>query len=57
MEFPEKWKEMKDLLALSNVLELVSVYRLSYLPEEQCRPRVLSVVTAMPKYCLPLGCP
>jgi nitroreductase len=40
MEFPEKWEEIKDLLAVPDVLELMAVYRLGYLPEEQRRPTI-----------------
>jgi nitroreductase len=40
MEFPEKWEEIKNLLAVPDVLELMAVYRLGYLPEEQRRPTI-----------------
>ncbi|MDX6380799.1 MAG: hypothetical protein QOI57_1823, partial [Rubrobacteraceae bacterium] len=40
MEFPEKWEEIKNLLAVPDVLELMAVYRLGYLPEERRRPTI-----------------
>ncbi len=40
MEIPEKWEEIKGLLAVPDGLELMAVYRLGYLPEERDRPRI-----------------
>ena len=40
MEFPEKWAEIKELLEVPDDLELMAVYRLGYLPEEQRRPTI-----------------
>ena len=40
MEIPEKWEEMKALLAVPDELELMAMYRLGYLPEERNRPRI-----------------
>ncbi|MDP8953125.1 MAG: nitroreductase family protein [Actinomycetota bacterium] len=40
MEIPEKWEEIKGLLAAPDDLELMAVYRLGYLPEERHRPRI-----------------
>lgn len=41
MEIPEKWGEIKDLLKVpEGDLELMAVYRLGYLPEEQKRPTI-----------------
>ncbi len=40
MEFPEKWNEIKGLLEVPEDLELMAVYRLGYLPEEQRRPTI-----------------
>jgi nitroreductase len=40
MEIPEKWEEIKGLLAVPNDLELMAIYRLGYLPEERRRPTI-----------------
>ena len=40
MEFPERWEEIKGLLEVPDDLELMAVYRLGYLPEEQRRPTI-----------------
>ncbi len=40
MEIPEKWQEIKALLAVPDDLELMAVYRLGYLPEEKRRPTI-----------------
>jgi len=40
MEIPEKWQEIKTLLAVPDDLELMAVYRLGYLPEEKRRPTI-----------------
>jgi nitroreductase len=40
MELPEKWEEIKTLLDVPGDLDLMAVYRLGYLPEEERRPRI-----------------
>ena len=40
MELPEKWQEIKALLRVPDDLELMAVYRLGYLPEENRRPSI-----------------
>lgn len=40
MEIPENWEEVKGLLKVPEDLELMAVYRLGYLPEEQRRPTI-----------------
>jgi nitroreductase len=40
MEFPEKWEQIKRLLEVPDDLELMAVYRLGYVPEEQRRPTI-----------------
>ena len=40
LEIPEKWQEIKTLLAVPDDLELMAVYRLGYLPEEKRRPTI-----------------
>ena len=40
MEFPEKWEQIKRLLEVPKDLELMAVYRLGYVPEEQRRPTI-----------------
>ena len=40
MEVPEKWEEVKRLLAVPDDLELMAVYRLGYVPEERRRPTI-----------------
>ncbi|MDQ2670057.1 MAG: nitroreductase family protein [Gemmatimonadota bacterium] len=40
MEVPGRWQEIVDLLRVPDSLELMAVYRLGYLPEEQRRPAI-----------------
>ena len=40
MEIPENWKRLQDLLKVPDDLELMAVYRLGYLPENQRRPTI-----------------
>ncbi|MBB6098277.1 nitroreductase [Deinobacterium chartae] len=40
MEIPEYWAEIQALLEVPEDLELMAVYRLGYLPEEQRRPSI-----------------
>ena len=40
MEVPEKWEEIKRLLAVPDDLELMAVYRLGYVPQERRRPTI-----------------
>ncbi len=40
MEIPEKWDEIKRLFKVPDDLELMAVYRLGYVPEEQRRPTI-----------------
>jgi nitroreductase len=40
MEVPEKWEEIKRLLAVPDDLELMAVYRLGYVPPERRRPTI-----------------
>src|SRR3712207_8977402 len=40
MEIPESWKRLQDLLAVPDDLELMAVYRLGYVPEDQRRPTI-----------------
>lgn len=40
MEIPENWQKIKNLLAVPDDLEMMAVYRLGYLPEEQRRPKI-----------------
>lgn len=40
MEVPGKWEQIQDLLRVPDSLELMAVYRLGYLPEEQRRPAI-----------------
>jgi nitroreductase len=40
MEVPERWKEIQDLLKVPDDLELMAMYRLGYVPEDQRRPTI-----------------
>ncbi|MCJ8505652.1 nitroreductase family protein [Kocuria flava] len=40
MEAPERWAEIVELLQVPEDLELMAVYRLGYVPEEQRRPAI-----------------
>ncbi|MCA9685575.1 MAG: nitroreductase family protein, partial [Myxococcales bacterium] len=40
MEFPDAWRELSELLAVPEDLELIAMYRLGYLPEERKRPSI-----------------
>lgn len=40
MEVPERWKEIQNLLKVPDDLELMALYRLGYVPEEQRRPTI-----------------
>src|SRR3712207_4586988 len=40
MEIPENWERLKRLLRVPDELELMAVYRLGYVPEEQRRPTI-----------------
>ena len=40
MEVPERWKEIQNLLEVPDDLELMALYRLGYVPEEQRRPTI-----------------
>lgn len=40
MEFPERWKAVADLLEVPDDLELMALFRLGYLPEDQARPTI-----------------
>jgi nitroreductase len=40
MEFAEKWEEIIGLLKVPEDLELMAVYRLGYLPQDQRRPTI-----------------
>jgi nitroreductase len=40
MEIPENWQRIQKLLKVSDDLELMAVYRLGYVPEEQRRPSI-----------------
>ena len=40
MEIPENWAEIQNILAVPEDLELMAVYRLGYVPEEQRRPTI-----------------
>jgi len=40
MEIPENWERLKRLLKVPDELELMAVYRLGYVPEEQRRPTI-----------------
>ena len=40
MEIPENWEKLQRLLEVPDDLELMAVYRLGYLPEEQRRPAI-----------------
>ena len=40
MEVPERWKEIQNLLEVPDDLELMAMYRLGYVPEDQRRPKI-----------------
>jgi hypothetical protein len=40
MEVPGAWDEIKTLLNVPDDLELMTIYRLGYLPEDRKRPRI-----------------
>ena len=40
MEFPESWNQIRGLLEVPDDLELIAMYRLGYLPDEQKRPSI-----------------
>jgi nitroreductase len=40
MEIPGAWDEIKEILAVPEDLELIAMYRLGYLPEDQKRPSI-----------------
>ncbi|MGF1472922.1 MAG: nitroreductase family protein [Rubrobacteraceae bacterium] len=40
MEVPERWEEVQGLLKVPDDLELMAMYRLGYLPEDQRRPSI-----------------
>jgi hypothetical protein len=40
MEIPENWQKVQRILKVPDDLELMAVYRLGYLPEEQRRPTI-----------------
>ncbi|MBG6183268.1 nitroreductase [Arthrobacter sp. CAN_A214] len=40
MEVPGRWEQIAGLLAVPDELELMALYRLGYLPEEQRRPAI-----------------
>ena len=40
MEVPDRWKEIQGLLEVPDDLELMAMYRLGYLPEDQRRPTI-----------------
>jgi hypothetical protein len=40
MEIPENWQRIQRLLEVPDSLELMAVYRLGYVPEEQRRPTI-----------------
>jgi nitroreductase len=40
MEVPENWVRIQELLKVPDELELMAVYRLGYLPQEQRRPAI-----------------
>ncbi|MVN86723.1 nitroreductase [Deinococcus sp. HMF7620] len=40
MEIPRHWQALGDLLRVPDDLELMAVYRLGYLPQEQARPTI-----------------
>ncbi len=39
-EIPRHWQSVKELLAVPDGLELMALYRLGYLPQEQSRPTI-----------------
>ncbi|WP_102125717.1 nitroreductase family protein [Deinococcus planocerae] len=40
MEIPRQWRAIRDLLRVPGGLELMAVYRLGYLPEDEKRPSI-----------------
>lgn len=40
MEVPEAWQEIQTLLNVPDELELMAMYRLGYLPQEEARPSI-----------------
>jgi hypothetical protein len=40
MEIPENWQRIQKLFKVPDDLELMAVYRLGYVPEEQRRPSI-----------------
>ena len=40
MEFSDAWRELSELLAVPDDLELIAMYRLGYLPDENKRPNI-----------------
>lgn len=40
MEFPDAWKQITELLAVPDELELIAMYRLGYLPDDKKRPSI-----------------
>ncbi len=40
MEFPDAWRELSELLAVPEELEMIALYRLGYLPEGAKRPNI-----------------
>lgn len=40
MEVPEKWARLVELLEVPDTLELMALYRLGYVPEQQMRPAI-----------------
>src|ERR687889_334844 len=40
MEIPENWQKLRRLLKVPDDLELMAVYRLGYVPQEQRRPTI-----------------
>ncbi len=40
MEVPDRWREIQDLLKVPDDLELMAMYRLGYVPEDQRRPTI-----------------
>lgn len=40
MEFPAAWRELSELLEVPEELELMAVYRLGYLPDDDKRPTI-----------------
>jgi hypothetical protein len=40
MEFPARWQAIAELLDVPDDLELMALFRLGYLPEDQSRPTI-----------------